>query len=119
MYESNIFIPNGGNCDSNGKMLERFFCFTFGHYLEHDSPRKHGGREERHAHPGYGGRRGVVNVVRFETQFGIGRHNDPIAVGQRQRLVVVQHGVQVLYPYRVHWAVQNDPAVFVRGQLRR
>lgn len=86
-------------------------------HLKYHVPRQHGGREIRHSHSGYGRRGSVQHVVYFETKFGVGGHDDAVAVGQRQRFVVVQDGVQVFYPHRVHGTVQNDPTVFVRVHL--
>ena len=64
-----------------------------------------------HAASGDGGRRGVVDVVRLEDDLAVVRHGQPVAVGQRQRSVVVQHRVEVLDPQRVHRTVQHDPHV--------
>ena len=43
-----------------------------------------------HSASGDGGRRRVVDVVRLEDDFGTVGHGQPVAVGQRQRLIVVQ-----------------------------
>lgn len=43
----------------------------------------------------------------------VGRQREALAVGQRQQLVVVQHGVEVLHPLGVHVAVEYDPLPLV------
>ena len=59
----------------------------------------------------HGGQGRVVQVLRLEDGLhGVG-HLDPVAVGQGQDLVVVEHRVQVLDPDGVHWSVQHDPRV--------
>ena len=71
-------------------------------------------RNDASYHPatGYGGRRSVVDVVRLEDDLAIGRHGQPVAVGQRQRPVIIQHRVEILDPQRVHRSIQHQPNVF-------
>ena len=57
------------------------------------------------------GRRGVVHVTRLEDDLDVGGQVHPVPVGQGQDLGVVEHRVEVLYPYGVHRAVQNEPDV--------
>lgn len=43
----------------------------------------------------------------------IGRYSQPLAVGQSEQFVVVQHGVEVLHPLGVHVSVKDDPLSLV------
>ena len=70
-----------------------------------------GAAHEHHAVARDGGRGRVVDVVHLEDDLTVRRHDDTVSVRQRQRLVVVQDGVEVLNPDRVHRAVQQQPHV--------
>lgn len=59
-----------------------------------------------HPVPGHRRGRSVVNVGRLKDDFAAGRHRDSVAVGQRQRPIVVQHRVEILNPYGVDRAIQ-------------
>lgn len=59
--------------------------------LEDRSPFHDGSAHEDHAVARHGGGRGVVDVVHFEEDLGVGGHRDAVTVGQSQSLVVVQH----------------------------
>ena len=84
-------------------------------HLQYGAPAEHGGAHEHHAVARHGGGGGVLDVVRLEHHLAVGRHGDAVAVGQRQRLVVVQHRVEVLDPDSVHGPVQHEPDVFPWG----
>lgn len=43
----------------------------------------------------------------------IGGDGETLAVGQREQLVVIQHGVEVLHPLRIHVTVKDDPLSLV------
>lgn len=47
----------------------------------------------------------------LKENLAVGRHGNTIAVGQCQGLVVVKHGVEILNPDGVDWAVQKQPDV--------
>ena len=79
--------------------------------LENRSPFHHGRAHEDHAVARDGGRRRVVDVVNLEENLGVGCHRNAIAVRQCQRLVVVQHRVQVLDPDGVNRSVKNQPHI--------
>ena len=49
--------------------------------------------------------------MRLEQDLAGGVHGNPISVGERQGLVVVQHRVQVLDPNGVDRSVQYQPHV--------
>ena len=72
--------------------------------------------EDRTAHEDHsiardGGWRGIVNVVDLKDDLTVGRHRDPVSVGQGQGLVVIEDGIEVLDPNSVDWTVQNEPDV--------
>eukprot|EP00955_Chlamydomonas_euryale_P005078 54229-Chlamydomonas_euryale.AAC.10 len=58
-------------------------------------------------------RRRVGEVLRLKERLHGGCHEDAVAVGECQHLVVVEHRVEVLDPDRVHRAVEHDPRVLV------
>lgn len=43
----------------------------------------------------------------------IGGDGETLAIRQREQFVVIQHGVEVLHPLRVHIAVEDDPLSLV------
>lgn len=43
----------------------------------------------------------------------IGGDGETLAIRQREQLVVIQHGVEVFHPLRVHITVKDDPLPFV------
>ena len=64
------------------------------------------------ARAGDGRRRRVVQVFWFEERLHVGHeHLNAIAVRQREHLVVVKHGVEVLNPDGVNGTVEDDPGV--------
>ena len=54
--------------------------------------------------PGHCGWRGVVHVLRLEDELHSQGHVEPVPVSESQDLVLVQDGVQVLYPVGVDGA---------------
>jgi hypothetical protein len=44
----------------------------------------------------------------------IGRQAKALSIRQRQELVVIQHGVQVLHPLGVHIAIKDNPLAFLQ-----
>eukprot|EP00962_Isochrysis_galbana_P015845 scaffold4536_cov113-Isochrysis_galbana.AAC.11 len=69
---------------------------------------------EDHAAARHGGGRGYGKVVHLEDHVHRWRQLDPLAVGETQHLVVVEHGVHVLNPERIDRAVKGDPMEVVR-----
>lgn len=61
------------------------------------------------AHPGDGGRRGVVESVRLEDEVDVRPEGDPPARRQREQPVVVQHRVERFHPLGVYVAVAHYP----------
>ncbi len=56
-----------------------------------------------------GGRRGLGQVSHLEHDYDVGRHGNAVAIGQLEDTVVIEDGVEVLNPDRVHRPVRNDP----------
>ena len=79
------------------------------------------GREVDHAAAGDGGGRGDGEVRDLEEHMHLLVELDPLAVGEAEGHVVVEHGVHVLDPQRVHRPVEDDPLVVVvlRGERHR
>ena len=75
------------------------------------------GAHVHHAVPRHRGGRGVVDVLGLEDQLAVGHHGQPVAVGQGERLVVVEHGVEVLDPHGVDGAVEDEPDVVLLADL--
>mmetsp|Transcript_75508 Transcript_75508/g.180374 ORF Transcript_75508/g.180374 Transcript_75508/m.180374 type:complete len:801 (-) Transcript_75508:7569-9971(-) len=65
--------------------------------------------QEDDAHAAHRGRGRVVQVPDLEQHGGDGGELDNLATVQAELLVVVQHGVHVLDPNGIHWAVQDHP----------
>ena len=80
-------------------------------YLQQRSPVERRRADEDHAVARDRRRRRVVDVVHLEDDLAVGSHRDPVSVGQRQLLGVVQHRVEVLDPDGVHRSVQYQPHV--------
>ena len=70
-----------------------------------------GAAHEDHPVARDGGGRGVVDVVHLEDDLAVRGHRDAVAVGEGQRLVVVEDRVEVLDPDGVHRTVQHQPDV--------
>ena len=81
-------------------------------YLQNRPPFQSGAAHVHHAHARHGGRGGVVDVVGLKENLAVWRHGDAVAVGQGERLVVVQHRVQILNPDGIHGTVHDQPNKF-------
>ncbi len=88
-------------------------------HLEDGSPVESRRTHVDHAVARDRGRRRVVDVVRLEDDFAIGRHWDSISVGEGQSLVVIQNTVEILDPYGVYWAIQYQPDVLTCNGWRK
>jgi len=77
--------------------------------LNDGAPVENRAAHEDHSIARDGGRRCVVNVVNLKDDLAVGGHRDTIPVGQSERLVVVQHRVEVLDPNGINWAIQHKP----------
>lgn len=44
----------------------------------------------------------------------IGRQTEAFSIGQGEQLVIIQHGVQVLNPFRIHVSVEDDPLALLQ-----
>ena len=62
-------------------------------------------------------RRSHLQVLHLEHHVHRGRHLDALRVGEAEHAIVVQHGVHVLDPHRVHGAVEQDPRAIVRASF--
>lgn len=72
-----------------------------------------------HSTSRYCGGRGIVNIMRLEDDFAIGRHWQSIAIGQRQRSVVIQHRIEIFNPEGVDWSVEYQPNMFASFSPQR
>lgn len=55
------------------------------------------------------GRRSELEVVGLKDKVDVVSEVDPLAIGQREEVVVVQHGIKRLDPLGVHVPVANQP----------
>ena len=69
--------------------------------------------------PADGRGRGDGEILHFKQHVDERRELDALAVGETQHLVVVQNGVHVLYPERVHRPVADHPLVVLCRVLRQ
>jgi hypothetical protein len=58
--------------------------------------------------------RRMVEIRHLEHDAHVARDGQPLTVGQREQLVHVQHAVQVLHPFRVHVAVEDNPLALIQ-----
>lgn len=84
--------------------------------LEHAQPvQHHHGRgdhllaEPQHAASGDGRSRRVLQRLDFEDETNVRRERQSLSVWQREQLVVVEDGVEVLNPVGIDVAVEDDP----------
>ena len=45
----------------------------------------------------------------LENDADIGRNGESLSIGQGEQFVVVQDGVQILYPFGIHVSIEHDP----------
>ena len=75
-----------------------------------DNTHKHcGSPQEDHAHSGDGGRGGTAQIVCLKQEVDVGAKLDSLSRGHGQETVVVQDGIERLYPLWVNVAVTDNP----------
>ena len=72
------------------------------------------GVDVEHAAAAHRRRRRPAEILDLEEQLDDGRDREALAVRERERLVVVEHGVEVLGPLRVDVAVEDDPVALAQ-----
>lgn len=78
-------------------------------YLKNRTPIKDRGTHENHSVSWDGGRRSIVDVMRFKNNLAVGSHGNPVAIGQSQGFIIIQNGIQIFNPDGVNWTIENYP----------
>ena len=69
--------------------------------------------------PADGGWWGHSQVLHLKHHVNERREFDALAVGQTQHLIVIQYGVHVLDPQRIHRTIAHHPLMVLRGVLQK
>lgn len=81
-------------------------------YLKNRTPVKDRGTHENHSISWDGGRRSIVNIMRFKNNLAVWSHGNPVAISQGQSFIIIQNGIQIFNPDGINWTIKNYPDMF-------
>jgi hypothetical protein len=50
--------------------------------------------------------------MRFKNNLAVWSHGDPVAIGQSQGFIIIQHRIQIFNPDGINWTIKNNPDMF-------